>query len=77
MGTLTSHGAKSKELLCIIVVGGTTPPHAITTPIRGALCVVATAVEEGKVTEGAVGVSTSCRHNGWDGDTHKMITSKL
>ena len=69
--TLTSHGAESKALLCVVDVGGTTPPHAVTSPIRGAVSVVTAAVEEGEVAQAAVGVSTSCCHDGWkrDGST--------
>lgn len=55
--TLTIHGAESKALVSVVVVGGATPPHAITTPIRGAVSVVASTVEEGEVTQGTVGVS--------------------
>lgn len=68
---LTSHGAESKELLCVVVVGGTTPSHAITAAIGGAVGVVAATVEEREVAQATVGVSTSCYHNGWnrEGDT--------
>lgn len=63
--TLTSHGAESKELFCVVVMGGTTPSHAIAAPIRGAVGVVAATVEEGEVAQGTIGVSTSCCYNGW------------
>lgn len=63
--TLTSHGAESKPLLRIIVMSGTAPSHAIPATISGAVGVVTTTVEEGEVTQGTVGVSTSCCYNGW------------
>lgn len=63
--TLTSHGAESKQLVCVIVMGGTTPSHAIASPIRGAVGVVAATVEEGELAQGTVRVSTSCCYNGW------------
>lgn len=63
---LTRHGAKSKVLICVIAVCGTTPPHAITASIRGAVSVVTAAVEKGKVAEGTVGVPTKCCDNGWN-----------
>jgi len=49
-------------------VGGATPPHAITSPVRGAVGVVAAAIEEGEVAQGTMGVSTSGSHNGWNRD---------
>lgn len=75
--TLTSHGAESKALLCVVVVGGTTPSHAITTAVRGAVGVVAAAVEEGEVAQGAVGVPTSCCHNGWNREGDITVTAYL
>lgn len=44
---------------------GTTPPHAIAAPIRGAIGVVAPTVEEGEVAQRTVGVSTSRCHNSY------------
>lgn len=75
--TLTSHGAESIALLCVIVVGGTTPPHAITAPISGTFGVVASTVEEREVAQTAVGVSTSGYHNGCnrEGNTNSMAGS--
>lgn len=62
---LTSHGAESITLLSVIVVSCTTPSHAITAPVCGAVSVVAAAIEEGKVAQSAIGVATSCYHHGW------------
>lgn len=64
--TLTGHGAESEALLRVVVVGGTAPPHAVPAPVRGAVGVVAAAVEEGEVAQGAVGVPASRYHNGWN-----------
>lgn len=75
--TLTSHGAKSKALLCVVVVGGATPPHAITASVRGAIGVVAATVEEGEMAQAAVGVSTSCCHNGWNRDRDTVYITML
>lgn len=61
--SLTIHGAETKELVCVIVIGGTAPSHGITAPVRGALCVVAATVQEGEVAQGTIGVSTPCCHN--------------
>lgn len=72
--TLTSHRAESKALLRVVVVGGTTPPHAITASICGAVSVVAATVEEGEVAQGAVGVSTSCCHNGCNREGRTTVT---
>lgn len=74
LDTLTSHGAESKALVVVIIMSGTAPPHAVTTPIRGAFSVVASAVEEGKVTEGVVGVSTSCCHDCCSGEENMKVT---
>lgn len=71
--TLTSHGAEPKVLLCVVVVSGTTPPHAITAPVSGAVSVVAATVEEGKVAQSAIGVSTYCCHNGWNEENTTVI----
>lgn len=48
-------------------MGGTTPFHAITAPIRGAVSVVAPAVEEGEVAQGSIRVSTSGCNDDWIG----------
>lgn len=63
---LTCHGAKPKELITVIVVGGTTPPHAVTPPVCGAVCVVTTTVEEGEVAQSPIGVPAQRRHDSWN-----------
>lgn len=61
---LTSHWAESIHLLSVIVISSAAPSHAISSPISGAVCVITTAVEEGEVAQGTIGVSTNCCYNG-------------
>lgn len=61
---LTSHGAESIHLLSVIVISSAAPSHAVSPPISGAVCVITTAIEEGEVAQGTVGVSTNCCYNG-------------
>lgn len=72
--TLTSHWTEPVALFCVVVVGGTAPPHAVPAPVGGALGVVLTAVEEGEVAEGAVGVSTSGHHGGCDVNRKEAVS---
>ena len=61
---LTGHGTEAKTLLPIVVVGGSTPHHAIAASIGGAVCVVVTVIQEGELAQGTVGVPTSgCHHD--------------
>lgn len=62
---LTSHGTESIHLLSVIVVSSAAPSHAISSPISGAVCVIATTVEEGEVAQSTIGVSANCCYNGW------------
>lgn len=67
LSSLTSHGTEPEELVGVIVVGGTTPFHAVTAPIRGAVAVVAPTVEEGEVAQASIGVPTSGCNDDWIG----------
>lgn len=70
--SLTSHGAESEALVHVVVVSGAAPPHVIAPPVHGAVRVVAAAVEEGEVTQGAVGVSASCCNDGWNREREQL-----
>lgn len=62
---LTGHGAESKLLLPVVVVGGPAPPHAIAATVGGAVGVVASVVQVGEVAQSPIGVSPSGRHQHW------------
>lgn len=54
-----SHGAESKLLVSVIVLCGSTPFHVVPPALRSTVRVVAVVVQEGKVAQGTIGISTS------------------
>ena len=56
---LTSHGAESKLLVSVIVLRGPTPFHVVPPALRSTVRVVVVVVQERKVAQGTIGISTS------------------
>ena len=56
---LTSHGAESKLLVSVIVPCGSTPFHVVPPALGRTVGVVSVVVQEGKVAQGTIGISTS------------------
>lgn len=54
-----SHGAESKLLVSVIVPCGSTPFHVVPPALGCAVGVVLVVVQEGKVAQGTIGISTS------------------
>lgn len=54
-----SHGAESKLLVSVIVLCGSTPFHVVPSALGSTVGVVSVVVQEGKVAQSTIGISTS------------------
>lgn len=59
----TCHGTESVAALVIVVGRGATPLHAIAAAVGCAVRVITAVVQEGKMAQRAIGVSTASYHH--------------